>query len=378
VKSSGSLVRDVFIAGTGTYLPGDPVPPERIEEVLGKVTGAPERIQRWIERTGPVMREILSMERYHYAIDPRTGELTEDNVSMAVKAATRALAAADLAPGEVGFIAYGSPHMDQMPTPSVRIQESLGIASCAEVAVHANCSSAYKALHIAHHMLRSGVYRTALVLSSNLASSELRASYFNQPRLTKEALFLRWFLCDGAGAVVLDARDGARGPARLDHTVIESVGGQRESRMFNQRPAYWMNPRQEFEEARHHLLQVFQDQLSGPDFQEEGRSVFLTGLDRFLKANGIEPGGVRYLQVNLPSRHIAEALEEECRDYGFPPSAFYNRLDRLGYSGPPMAFICLDTILREEGLDPGDVILSFALEVSKFMLGGYAATASGP
>jgi 3-oxoacyl-[acyl-carrier-protein] synthase-3 len=37
-----------------------------------------------------------------------------------------------------------------------------------------------------------------------------------------------------------------------------------------------------------------------------------------------------------------------------------------------MVFICLDTILREEKLESGDLILSFVTEVSKFMQAGYA------
>jgi len=43
----------------------------------------------------------------------------------------------------------------------------------------------------------------------------------------------------------------------------------------------------------------------------------------------------------------------------------------MGYIGPPMALLCLDRINREEKLEPGDLILSFVTEVSKFMQAGY-------
>jgi 3-oxoacyl-[acyl-carrier-protein] synthase III len=366
------MKKDVFVTGSGTFLPGDPVAPEDIWQVLGDIPDAPAKVRRWAARSGPVLQELLSMERYHYAIDPATGCFTEDNVTMAVKASQAALDRARLEPSQVDFLAYGSPHMDQMPTPSVLIQEALGIEHCAEIAIHANCSSAYKALWVAHRMLEAGVYQTALVVSSNMASSELRADYYNQPLLTKEALFLRWFLCDGAGAVVLSTRPEDRTPFQLRHTYIESVGGCRDSRMFNGRPAYWMNPRQEFDEGRHHLLQVFQNQLSGPDFQEGGRSIFLAGLDRMILDSGLDTDQVRFFQVNLPSAHIAESVKEECAAYGIAPETFYTQLDTLGYCGPPMAFICLDKILTQEKLVKGDLVLSFALEVSKFMQGGYS------
>ena len=43
----------------------------------------------------------------------------------------------------------------------------------------------------------------------------------------------------------------------------------------------------------------------------------------------------------------------------------------MGYPGPPMAFICLDQIMRHEPLAKGDLVLSFVTEVSKFMQAGY-------
>ena len=54
---------------------------------------------------------------------------------------------------DIELIVYGSAHQDQMPTASTRIQEMLGISECAEISVHANCTSAYKALAIAHDMI---------------------------------------------------------------------------------------------------------------------------------------------------------------------------------------------------------------------------------
>ena len=43
----------------------------------------------------------------------------------------------------------------------------------------------------------------------------------------------------------------------------------------------------------------------------------------------------------------------------------------MGYAGPPMVFICLDKILKEEKLEQGDLIISFVTEVSKFMQAGF-------
>lgn len=361
-----------YIAGSGTYLPGDPIAYEDIGRVLGELPDAPEKLRKWMATTEPVLRQVLDIRVVHYAFDPVTRQVTDDNVSMAVAASRSALADASMEPAEIDLICYGSAHQDQMPTASTRIQEQLGIERCAEFSIHANCTSAYKALYLADRLLRAGEARNALVVSASVSSSELRAEYLNQPLLDKESIYPRWFLCDGAGALVLTA-DPARGRNLLvELGYVESIGGRREPLMYNGRPAYWMNPREEFEKGLHHLKQGFKNTLSSAVFQEEGGSVFFNGLRRMLARGGIPADSIRYFQLNLPAKHIVASIQRECASIGIPESAFYMKLDELGYCGPPMALICLDKILREEPLGAGDRVVSFVTEVSKFMQAGYS------
>ena len=366
------MARPVYVAGSGAYLPGRPIPFDAIGDVLGKLTEAPVRIQKWMASTSRVMRELLDIRFVHYAIDPDTREFTDDNVSMAVKAARTALAAAHMEPTDIDLICYGSAHQDQMPTASVRIQEQLGIEVCDELSIHANCTSAYKALYLAHELIRSGKNEHALVLSAGISSSELRAEYFNQALVEKECLFLRWFLSDGAGALVLSQRPGPGPTFEVECSYIESVGGKRPSLMFNNRPALWLNPRDEYDRGLHHLHQRFRNTLSTSVFQEEGGSVFFNGFKRMLTRGQVPIEKIRFFQVNMPAKHIVDSVIEECAKVGIPRSALYTKLDELGYCGPPMALICLDKILREETLHDDDRIVSFVTEVSKFMQAGYS------
>jgi 3-oxoacyl-[acyl-carrier-protein] synthase III len=306
-----------------------------------------------------------------FTLSTGTRESTDDNVTMATKAARVALGAAGVEAGEIDLLCYGSAHQDQMPTASVRIQEALGIDSCAELSIHANCTSAYKALHLAHRLLAAGDYRTALVVSASVSSSELCAEYYNQSLVDKESLFLRWFLCDGAGALVLTTDPERAAALEVEQTYIESVGGRRPSLMFNRRPALWLNPRQEFEEARHHLRQNFRNALATGVFQEEGGSVFFHGLQRMLARGDIAPA-TSGSSGQSPAKHIVESVLEECAAIGIGREAFAAHLGELGYCGPPMAFIGLDRIVRSERLAPGERIVSFVTEVSKFMQAGYA------
>ncbi|MDP1621196.1 MAG: ketoacyl-ACP synthase III family protein [Bacteroidales bacterium] len=360
----------VNVVGSGSFLPGAPIPADEVDRYLGELKEAPEKIRKWIARIKLLMKEMLEVEYYHYALDPITRKFTEDNVTMSVKASVEAIADAGMIPDDIDLIVYGSAHQDQMPTASVRIQEALGIEQCAEISVHANCTSAYKALLLGADLIRNGRYKTALVISSGISSSELVAEYYNQPLVKKEELFLRYFLSDGAAAIVLRAAAARSSGLFMEYNYIESIGGRKPSAMGNKRPAYFMNPREEFDLGYHHLAQMFQEELR-ENFHEPGGSVFLKGLKRMLAKYPADLDRLKYFQVNFPSKHISELIMDECAELGIDRKTLYSKMSAMGYIGPPMALLCLDKIRKEEKLETGDIILSFVTEVSKFMQAGY-------
>ena len=366
------LNKEVKIIGSGAFLPGRKLKIHQVDDVLGRIDKAPKRIINWLDRMRDIMEEMLEVDFYHYAIDPETRVFTHDNISMSVIAARQALQNANIDSSEIDFIAYGSAHQHQMPTASVRIQEELGIKHCSEISIHANCTSAYKAFLVAYDFIRLGRAKTALVLSSNISSSELRAEYYNQDIVKKEELFLRYFLSDGAGAIILQAQDNHSSPGLyVDNVYIESVGGGKPAAMSNKRPAYWMNPKEEYEKGFHHLTQLFNEKL-GEHFYENGTSVFFDGLKRMVDLYKIDLTHLKYFQVNFPSKHISELVMEECEKLGIKKETLYTKMSSMGYAGPPMVFICLHKILQEENLEKGDLVLSFVTEVSKFMQAGFS------
>lgn len=360
----------VKVAGSGSFLPGKPIPADEVDRYLGELTDAPDKVRRWLKRIRLLMKELVEVEYYHFALDPVTRKFTEDNVTMSVKAAREALADAGISAGEIELIVYGSAHQDQMPTASVRIQEALGIEQCAEISVHANCTSAYKALLIGADLIRNGRYKTALIISSGISSSELVAEYYNQPLVKKEELFLRYFLSDGAAAIILQSADACRDGLFVEYNYIESIGGLKPSAMGNRRPAYFMNPKEEFDLGYHHLAQMFQEELR-TNFHDPDGSVFLKGLKRMLAKFPVDKNRIKFFQVNFPSKHISELIMDECTGLGIDRRTLYSKMASMGYIGPPMALLCLDRIRKEEQLSEGDIILSFVTEVSKFMQAGY-------
>jgi 3-oxoacyl-[acyl-carrier-protein] synthase-3 len=172
------VTRRSVIIGTGAALP-----PRRVtnEELAERV----ETSHEWIvERTG--------IEARHIAGD---GETT---ATLATEAARKALAAAGLAADQIGLIVLATATPDQtFPASATRVQTALGIDDCIAFDVQAVCTGFLYALSIADNMVKGGMADHALVIGSETFSRIL-----DWEDRTTCVLF-----GDGAGAVVLSARD---------------------------------------------------------------------------------------------------------------------------------------------------------------------------
>ena len=73
-------------------------------------------------------------------------------------------------------------------------------------------------------MIANGRYNNALVVCGSNVVAFLRSEYFNQKVMTEEEAVLRWFLSDGAGALVLTSEKPGKIPLKVADTYLESVG----------------------------------------------------------------------------------------------------------------------------------------------------------
>jgi len=362
---------NVRVMGTGSFLPGDPIPFDQTEHYLGEITQANPQVMKWLDHMKLVMKEMLDIDFYHYAISSETGEIVEDNISMSVKAVRAALNYAKMNPNDIEMLIFAGSHVDQMPTISPRILEALGIEFGAEMTIHSNCTSPYKAFIIAHDMITYGRYKTVAVVSSNIASSGLRSDFYNQSVATREDLLLRWFLSDGAGCIILQGETGQTPGVYLRAAYTESAGYNWEPIMHDRKPAYSLSPKIIYEQGLHHIAQNYKFVIMGKDESHNIGRVFIDGLKRMVAKYSIDLARVRFFQLNLPTKHVFDLLKEDCGRLGISDGAYYTKLNKVGYCGPPMMLICLDKILREESLQPGNLILSFVTEVSKILQAGY-------
>lgn len=359
--------RDVFIAGIGTFSPGEPVPFDQIEDVLGHLTQASPKLQKRIGRMRMVMKQLLGIEYSHYAVDPVTRKATESNTTMVAKAAKKALDMAGMKPGDVDLLIYAGILYDHMcPPNSVFVQEALGITYCAEMSIHSNCSAIYKAMQVASDLVSCGRYRNALVVSSQLSSPFLRAEYFNQAVMTEEQAVLRWFLSDGAGAMVFSPEKPARPCMKIVDTYLESVGCGIPPTMHMMIGAERSNLNEIYANGWHHLTQDLKT------VAELAPKLGGQGIKTMLKYWGQDLSRVKCLFLNIPTKHMMDlGVSVICKEIGREDIPVYTKMASRGYPGAPAIIIALDDYLKDMPLQPGEQILSFVTESSKWMHAGF-------
>ena len=171
------------ISGTGGALPARAVSNEELARDLAR--RGVETSDEWIVARTGIRQRYLADE----------GLTTTE---LGARAAEAALAAAGAAPASVDLIVVATSTPDQIfPSTACLIQARLGIAGGAAFDVQAVCSGFVYGMSIADALIRTGVYRRALVIGAELFS---RILDWNDR--TTCVLF-----GDGAGAVVLDAAD---------------------------------------------------------------------------------------------------------------------------------------------------------------------------
>jgi len=360
--------KDVYIAGVGSFSPGDPIPFDDIERVLGPLTEAPPKLQRWIERIRPIMKEMLNLSHYHYALDPRTRKPTEDNVTMAVKSAHKAMSMAGVGPGDIDLILYAGIVMENIcPPTSVLVQDALNVKHCAEFSIHSNCTCIYKALQVGSDLLANGRYKTALLVTSQISSAFLRAEYFNQAKLEQADVGLRWFLCDGAGALVLTTDPGrAATGLKVVDTYIESAGVGLGPDMYCRVGGHRIAPREIYAEGIHHLKQNFHQ------VARLGPPLYIQAWANMVKATGLDLARVKHFIMNIPTKHMNDlALEILGKEFDLKKVNFYTKLSERGYPGPCAILLALDNFLKDVKMQRGDLVVSTVTESSKWMHGGF-------
>ncbi|WP_226698992.1 beta-ketoacyl-ACP synthase III [Qipengyuania gaetbuli] len=188
------MIRAV-ITGSGSALPANCVTNADLAERV-------DTSDEWIvERTGIRQRYIAA-----------EGETTS---TLATQAARRAIEDAGVDAAEIGLIVLATATPDHtFPATATQVQNALGCNGCVAFDVQAVCSGFLYALGTAESLLRTGMAKKALVIGAETFSRIL-----DWEDRTTCVLF-----GDGAGAVVLEARDVAEDGPGILSTKLHADG----------------------------------------------------------------------------------------------------------------------------------------------------------
>lgn len=169
------------IAGVGHYVPPQIVTNKDLEKLM-------DTSDEWIqERTG------IQERRWVVAGEDTTS-------GMGVKAARIAIERAGISPNEIDLIIFATLSSDYFfPGPGVLVQKELGIKEVGAIDIRNQCSGFVYGLSIADQFIKTGMYKTVLLIGSEIQSIGLDK--------TTRGRNLSVLFGDGAGAAVLQAID---------------------------------------------------------------------------------------------------------------------------------------------------------------------------
>jgi len=305
------------ITGTGSFLP---------EKVLtnNDLSKMVDTSDEWIvERSGISERRIA-----------------EDSVAasdLAIPASQRAMDKAGLKPEDVDLIIVGTSTPDGMfPSTACNVQAELGATNAVAFDLLAACSGFTFSLATASNYLLSGQYKNALVIGA-----EVYSSIVDWTDRTTCVLF-----GDGAGAVVLSARDGDSGILSThifsngkDADFLIAPGGGSKLRFTND--------------------MIVQKQYS---LVMDGKKTFKMAIRNMtLAANAaLDHNGLKISDLKLVIPHQANIriMSAVAKQLGMGEDLVYSNIHKYGNTAAASIPIALDEALSEGRAGKGDLILT--------------------
>lgn len=307
-------LRSVLI-GTGSALPKRAVTNAELAQTV-------DTSDEWIvERTGIRQRYIAG-----------EGETTS---TLATDAARAALAAAGLQPSDIGLIVLATATPDQtFPATATQVQHNLGCNGGVAFDVAAVCSGFLYALGVADSLLRTGMAKRALVIGAETFS---RILDWNDR--TTCVLF-----GDGAGAVVLEARDVSEdGPGVLS-TRLHADGAHNQLLFVDGGPSSTGT--------------VGHVHMRGPEVFRHAVVNLAEVLREVLVDQGLTSADIDWVVPHQANQRILDAT---ARKLGLPAEKVVVTVDRHANTSAASVPLALDTAVRDGRIKSGDLVMLEAM-----------------
>lgn len=309
------MTRRSVIIGTGSALPRRVV---TNQELAAQVDTSDEWI---VERSGIRQRYIAG-----------EGETTS---SLAIDAARAALAAAGLEGRQIGLIVLATTTPDQtFPASATIVQDALGANGGIAFDVAAVCSGFLYAMGVADSMLRTGMAQRALVIGAETMS---RILDWNDR--TTCVLF-----GDGAGAVVLEARDVAEDGPGVLVTHLHADGAHNELLYVDGGPSSTQT--------------VGHIRMKGREVFRHAVTNLADVLGNVLADQGFAPSDIDWVVPHQANQRIIDATAKKL---GLPAERVVLTVDRHANTSAASVPLAFDTAVRDGRIKPGDLVVLEAM-----------------
>ncbi|MER6920136.1 3-oxoacyl-ACP synthase III family protein [Streptomyces spiralis] len=333
----------VYLAATGTALPGDPVD----NAALAKLLGASEE---WIDL-------FVGTRTRHFAWDPATGEVLRTLADLCAEAGSRALAAAGLDPADIEFLVLATATPDHLlPTTATEVADRLGMDHLPVYQLQAGCSGAVQALDLGRCLVAGG--RRAGLLIGGDVTHRFLAARRSAARMPTEELVNHVLFGDGAGAVVLTAEPdgpGERGVA-LRGVLNRCAGRRRPPGQFID----WSGISDRDTERR----------MLAEDYKAIEEHVPAISVEIVWELLGELGWTVDEVDHILPPQLSGRMTARIMEHLPVPSAAEVSCVTETGNTGNALPFLQLDRLLPRLG--PGQRALAVTVESSKWIRAGFA------
>jgi 3-oxoacyl-[acyl-carrier-protein] synthase-3 len=292
-------------------------------------------------------KEKMGIDTSHEWIVERSGieerrwiEPGETGWGMAAKAAREALDKAGRKASEIDMIVYATLSPDhQFPGSGVFLQRELGCSTIPCIDIRQQCTGFIYGLSIADSFIRTGQYRTVLVVGSEIHSTGLDIS--------TEGRDVTVLFGDGAGAALVGVSDSPE--HRILSTHLFADGSDAEI-LWTDKPG-----------SKYHPRVTHEDIDAGTHYPKmQGRKVFKYAVTRMpealmvgLKANGLKLEDVDMIIPHQANLRINEFILQSLK---LPPEKMHNNMQKVGNTTAASIPLCMRDAIELGKIEPGDLV----------------------
>jgi 3-oxoacyl-[acyl-carrier-protein] synthase III len=310
------------ITGLGFYVPDNIVTNDDLKQYM-------ETSDTWIqERTGIKQRRYFTYGK-------------DTNASMGTAACRMALDQAGVSPAQVDLIVYATITPDYyFPGSAFLMQRELGLEGIAVIDIRQQCSGFVYALSIADQFIKGGMYKTVLVVGSEIQSSLLNKS--------TEGRNVAVIFGDGAGAAVVQATSDPE--HRILSTHLHADGRYAEDLMVkdpgSSRDGRWLTE-QTLAAGDYNVA------MNGNAVYKHAVVRFMEVINEALEVNGCTAADLDLLVPHQANIRISEYVRQQMN---LPEEKVYNNIHKYGNTTAASIPIALTEAFNEGHIQSGNLV----------------------